>query len=61
LRERRNAPRVADDVDSADLSGVMGTPSFFVNGRRHDGGYDLTTLSGLVRDALQTERARRRG
>src|ERR671915_572669 len=60
LRERRNAPRVADDVDSADLSGVMGTPSFFVNGRRHDGGYDLTTLSGLVRDALQTERARRR-
>ena len=60
LRERRNAPRVADDVDSADLSGVTGTPSFFVNGRRHDGGYDLTTLSGLVRDALQTERARRR-
>ena len=55
LRERRHAPRIAEDVDSADMSGVTGTPSFFVNGRRHDGGYDLTTLSRLVREALEAD------
>jgi Na+/H+ antiporter NhaA len=61
LRERTHTPRIATDVDSADLSGVTGTPSFFVNGRRHDGGYDLTTLSGLVRQALDADRRRRLG
>ncbi|MEP6953600.1 MAG: Na+/H+ antiporter NhaA [Solirubrobacteraceae bacterium] len=45
------AGRVADDVDSADLSGVSGTPTFFVNGRRHHGAYDLDTLSRTVRAA----------
>jgi Na+/H+ antiporter NhaA len=61
LRERTHAPRIATDVDSADLSGVTGTPSFFVNGRRHDGGYDLTTLSRLVRQGLDADRRRRLG
>src|ERR671938_265671 len=45
LRSRAGAARVADDVDSADLSGVSGTPTFFVNGRRHYGAYDIDTLS----------------
>lgn len=52
LRARTHAPRVAEGVDSADASRVTGTPSFFVNGRRHDGAYDLETLSRLVREAL---------
>jgi len=43
--------RVADDVDSADLSSVSGTPTFFVNGRRHYGAYDIATLSAAVRAA----------
>jgi len=51
LRERVGAARVADDVDSADLSGVSGTPTFFVNGRRHYGAYDIATLSAAVRAA----------
>jgi Na+/H+ antiporter NhaA len=51
LRERVGAVRVADDVDSADLSGVSGTPTFFVNGRRHYGAYDIATLSAAVRAA----------
>jgi protein-disulfide isomerase len=42
---------VAEDVDSADLSGVSGTPTFFVNGRRHYGAYDIATLSAAVRAA----------
>jgi Na+/H+ antiporter NhaA len=49
VEERRYAPRVAEDVDSADLSGVSGTPSFFINGRRHYGAYDIDALSSAVR------------
>jgi Na+/H+ antiporter NhaA len=45
------AKRVAEDVDSADLSGVTGTPTFFINGRRHFGAYDVETLSEAVRAA----------
>jgi Na+/H+ antiporter NhaA len=51
LREHTGAARVADDVDSADLSGVSGTPTFFINGRRHYGAYDIATLSAAVRAA----------
>jgi Na+/H+ antiporter NhaA len=51
LRRRQYAPRVAEDVETADASGVAGTPSFFINGRRHDGAYDLATLTATVRAA----------
>jgi Na+/H+ antiporter NhaA len=51
LRSDAGASRVAEDVDSADLSGVTGTPTFFVNGRRHYGAYDIETLSRAVRAA----------
>jgi Na+/H+ antiporter NhaA len=51
LHNRVGAMRVADDVDSADLSGVSGTPTFFVNGRRHYGAYDIATLTAAVRAA----------
>ena len=44
-------PRVAEDVASADASGVSGTPTFFVNGRRHQGAYDIDTLISVVRAA----------
>ena len=43
--------RIAEDVESADLSGVSGTPTFFVNGRRHYGVYDIDTLTQAVRSA----------
>jgi Na+/H+ antiporter NhaA len=51
LREHAGAARVAEDVDGADLSGVAGTPTFFINGRRHYGAYDIATLSAAVRAA----------
>jgi len=51
LREHAGAGRVAEDVDSADLSGVSGTPTFFINGRRHFGAYDIDTLSAALRVA----------
>jgi protein-disulfide isomerase len=51
LREHKGANRVAEDVNSADLSGVSGTPTFFINGRRHYGAYDTATLAAAVRAA----------
>jgi protein-disulfide isomerase len=51
LRRRTHAARVGEDVASADASGVSGTPSFFINGRRHTGVYDVATLSAAVRAA----------
>jgi Na+/H+ antiporter NhaA len=51
LRDHAGAARVAEDIDSADLSGVSGTPTFFINGRRHYGAYDIATLTNAVRTA----------
>src|SRR5262249_28518858 len=51
LREHANAPGTAEQVDSADLRGVSGTPTFFINGRRHSGAYDITSLTAAVKTA----------
>ena len=51
LNQHAGAAQVAEDVDSADLSGVSGTPTFFINGIRHQGAYDIDTLSAAVRAA----------
>ena len=51
LRRREFAARVAEDVSSADESGVSGTPTFFVNGRRHLGVYDEAALAQAVKAA----------
>ena len=51
LRRHVHRDRVAEDVDGADLSGVSGTPTFFVNGRRQHGAYDVDTLTRAVRAA----------
>ena len=51
LRRHAGEAKIAEDVDSADLSGVTGTPTFFINGKRHRGAYDIDTLTGAVRAA----------
>ncbi|HSS53136.1 MAG TPA: Na+/H+ antiporter NhaA, partial [Gaiellales bacterium] len=51
LRRHAGEAKIAEDVDSADLSGVTGTPTFFVNGKRHRGAYDIDTLADAVRAA----------
>jgi Na+/H+ antiporter NhaA len=51
LRRHEHSERVGEDVASADASGVSGTPSFFINGRRHQGAYDVDTLTAAVRAA----------
>jgi protein-disulfide isomerase len=52
LGKRKYALRVERDIDSADQSGVTGTPTFFANGLRHHGAFDIDSLKALVRTAL---------
>ena len=56
VRRREYEERVADDVVSADTSGVAGTPTFFINGRRHQGAYDTAALTRAVRAAQSRAR-----
>ncbi len=56
LRRREHAARISEDVASADESGVSGTPTFFINGRRHYGVYDIETLAGAVQAAKTRSR-----
>ncbi len=59
LNRHVHGARVAQDIESADLSGVSGTPTFFINGQRHHGAFDIETLSAAVRLAQAQVRARR--
>jgi Na+/H+ antiporter NhaA len=43
--------RVDQDVESADISGATGTPTFFINGQRHYGAYDQESLTAAIRTA----------
>ena len=56
LKRHEHAARVSEDVATADASGVVGTPSFFINGRRYQGAYDAETLNRVVRGASWRER-----
>jgi Na+/H+ antiporter NhaA len=59
LRRHEHVERIAEDVASADTSGVAGTPTFFINGTRHQGAYDIDTLSDAVRRARKLAQQRR--
>jgi Na+/H+ antiporter NhaA len=51
VKRHRHQARIAQDVASADLSGVSGTPTFFINNQRHYGAYDAQTLKAAVKTA----------
>ena len=53
LRQHLYAQRVREDVAGGIESGVNGTPTFYINERRHDAPYDLDTLLGVVSAALR--------
>jgi Na+/H+ antiporter NhaA len=52
MHGERTVSRVHEDLRSADASGVTGTPTFFINGRRHYGAYDEDSLRAAVRAAM---------
>jgi Na+/H+ antiporter NhaA len=54
LRKHAGAYRIAEDIDSADLATVSGTPTFFINGSRYYGAFDLAAL----KEAVHTAKAR---
>jgi Na+/H+ antiporter NhaA len=58
LRQHTYEIRVAQDVESADVSGATGTPTFFINGQRHYGAYDLDTLKAAIATARKQLHAR---
>ena len=56
LAERIHAERVHEDFIGGVRSGVNGTPTFYINGARHDGGYDIETLFAALERAAASER-----
>ncbi len=59
MEEAKYKDRVRADFSSGVRSGVNGTPTFFINGKRHDGPFDYESLvlaieeaSGGSRDAI---------
>jgi protein-disulfide isomerase len=44
FREERHHPRIRSDFMNGVRSGVNGTPTFFINGVRYDGGVDVDNL-----------------
>jgi protein-disulfide isomerase len=53
IRTHAHRSKVQSDFLSGVHSGVNGTPTFFINGRRHDGPADLPSLMGSLQAALQ--------
>jgi protein-disulfide isomerase len=47
-RSSKVRERVDRDLASGEASGVQGTPTFYVNGIRHDGSYDVESLRSAV-------------
>jgi protein-disulfide isomerase len=53
LSNGRYQPKVRADFSGGVRSGVNGTPTFFINGRRHDAGYSLEELTAAIAAELR--------
>ncbi|HEX7969403.1 MAG TPA: DsbA family protein [Stellaceae bacterium] len=51
LAQHVHMQKVREDFMSGVRSGVNGTPTFFINGLRHDGSWDYATLLAAVQQA----------
>jgi protein-disulfide isomerase len=58
LAEHVHAERVHEDFLSGVRSGVNGTPTFYVNGVRHDDSYEFETLLAALERAASRQRRR---
>jgi len=52
LTTHQYTPRVREDFIGGARSGVNGTPSFFINGHRHDGPFEFDELSSAIQEKL---------
>jgi protein-disulfide isomerase len=55
LAEHVHAARVREDFMSGVRSGVNGTPTFYINGARHDDSYDLATMLAALERAATAD------
>ena len=55
LAEHVHAARVREDFMSGVRSGVNGTPSFYINGARHDDSYEIEPLLAALERAASSE------
>jgi protein-disulfide isomerase len=53
LKTKQFQPRVRADFTGGVRSGVNGTPTFFINGQRHDGSYDFKSLVEAIEGAFE--------
>jgi protein-disulfide isomerase len=53
LEKREFAQRVRGDFSGGVRSGVNGTPTFFINGQRHDASFDYETLVAAIEAAAK--------
>jgi protein-disulfide isomerase len=53
LESKQFEPRVKTDFRSGVRSGVNGTPTFFINGQRHDGSYDYESMVEAIDRAVE--------
>ncbi len=53
LEKHSFRPKVRADFSGGLKSGVNGTPTFYINGKRHDGSFELEDLVGAIDAALQ--------
>ena len=56
MTEHRYSNRVHEDFLSGVQSGVDGTPTFFINGARYKGSYDLDSLLAGIEEAIEARR-----
>jgi protein-disulfide isomerase len=56
LESHAHFPKVREDFMSGVRSGVNGTPTFYINGARHDGSWDLPSLLAATQSAMSAPR-----
>ncbi len=57
LEQSTFEPRVRADFSGGVRSGVNGTPTFFINGHRHDDSFDYDTLVSAIHQAMDTAKS----
>jgi protein-disulfide isomerase len=57
LRSGKDLPRINEDFMGGVRSGVNGTPTFFINGERHEGSYEYPVLIRALREVAETRAA----
>jgi len=59
MASHRNVSRIREHFRSGVVSGVNGTPTLFINGQRHDGGWDAPSVIAALERVLHGGRESR--